>query len=290
MKKKRLLSLFILFALVAIPVWAKPHYVATIQPLASILSQITAGQAEIDRLLPGGASPHTYEPRPSDVKKAHNAQALFYISDTLDGWANRLTSKPLIEALALLPKAFQLEPLDEEHHDHDHHGVIDPHFWLDPLAVKAVLPGLVNALQQTEAAPNPVYAEQAELVSAELDGLHQWIEKKLAPVKGKSVLLTHSAFQYYLKRYGIKIAGVIETSPGKSPSPKRIKQLIDLVREQNVSAIFTEPQLANSPARVLAEAVGVKLVEVDPLGGTEGRLTYQELLRYNTEKLLEALQ
>ncbi|MDP8246306.1 MAG: metal ABC transporter substrate-binding protein [Candidatus Hinthialibacter antarcticus] len=285
------LYLSILFALVSFPVVAKPQYVATIQPLASVLKQIVGEQADVDRLLPGGASPHTYEPRPSDMKKAHNALALFFVSNELDGWAKRLTTKPAIQAIDYLPKSFQLEPLEEDHHDHDHdHGVVDPHFWLDPLSVKAVVPGLLKALQQCETELKPEYTTQSEQLIAELDSLHQWIEKTLAPLQGKSVLLTHSAFQYYLKRYGIKIAGVIEASPGKTPSPKRIKQLIDLVREQDVSAILTEPQLSNSPARVLAESVGVKLIEVDPLGGVEGRLTYQDLLRYNTKKLLEALQ
>ncbi|MBZ0255929.1 metal ABC transporter substrate-binding protein [bacterium] len=263
-----------------------PQYVATIQPLGSIIEQIVGDQAEVVRLLPGGASPHTYEPRPSDVKKANAADALFYISDHLDGWAKRLASKHPIEVIQFLPELYHLDPLDEDHDEHDHdHGEIDPHFWLDPLAIKAIAPNLLKALGNGEA-----NQQRAEQLIEELDSLNQWIEKTLAPVKGKSVLLTHSAFQYYLKRYGIKIAGVIEASPGKTPSPKRIKELIDIVREHNVAAILSEPQLSNNPARVIAEAVGVKLVEVDPLGGVEGRKTYQDLLRFNTNQLLEALQ
>lgn len=282
----RILSLLILFAFAIVSSFAKPQYVATIQPLGSIIEQIVGDQAEVVRLLPGGASPHTYEPRPSDVKKANAANALFYISDHLDSWAKRLASKHPIEVIGFLPEPFHLEPLNEGPHDQDHdHGEIDPHFWLDPLAVKAIVPYLLKALDDSEANQH-----RAEQLIEELDSLNQWIEKALAPVKGKSVLLTHSAFQYYLKRYGIKIAGVIETSPGKTPSPKRIRELIDIVRKQNVAAILTEPQLSNNPARVIAEAVGVKLVEVNPLGGVEGLLRYQDLLRHNTKNLLEALQ
>ncbi len=284
-------SLFVAFT--GFGAWSQPQYVTTIQPLAAVLSQITAGQAEITRLLPRGASPHTYEPRPSDLKTAHNALALFYVSDDLDGWAKRLKQEPAFEVFGFVPITMHLESIADclENHDHGHHlGEIDSHFWLDPLAVKAVLPQLVNSLNQAEGKVNPVYEKQAKQLSVEFDQLHQWVEKTLKPVKGKSVVFTHGGFQYYLNRYGLKIAGLIEPSPGKTPSPRRIKELIDLVRKHNVKAIFSEPQLANSPAKVLAEAAGIQVAEVDPLGGVDGRLTYQEIIRYNTETILEALK
>lgn len=274
---------------------AQPQFAATIPPLRSIVEQIAEGRAEVVGLLPAGSSPHTFDPRPSDMRAAHEALAVIYIADDLDGWALRIKPEPAVKAIGFLPESLQLELLEEcrEHGDHEHHhhhGQLDPHFWLDPLAIKAVVPGLRDALAGFDPEGKAVYERNAEVLMSELDELHAEIEQTLKPVLSKVVMLSHPFNHYYLHRYGIRSAGVLEPIPGKEPTPRRIVEFIERVKTESVSALLVKPQLSERPARVLAESAGLPLAEIDPLGGTPGRGSYQELLRYNTRTLLKALQ
>ena len=97
-------------------------------------------------------------------------------------------------------------------------------------------------------------------------------------------------FQYYFRRYNFTVAGIIEKSPGKEPTPREIKGLIDRVHADNVAAICTQPQLPERSAKLVAESTHTKIVALDPLGGVDNRQTYDDILLYNTRKLLEALQ
>lgn len=276
------------------------RFAATIPPLASILGDLTAGRATVDTILPGGASPHTWEPRPSDARRAADAAALFFIDDSIDAWAARIEARHRVAVFAMLPETMRRCAIPHHHHDHDHHDghhhhddaarPFDAHFWTDPVAVHAIVPALAESLAVLDPAGAGTYRANAERLSAKLDALHREVAEVLAPVKGAAVVSFHPSFTYLLDRYGLKYAGALEEMPGKEPSPKYLKELLATVKRENVRAIFTEPQLPRRPAEVVAEASGLKLFELDEIGGGEGRRTYEELVRYNAKTLRAALE
>lgn len=258
-----------------------------------ILSEVVRGRASVETLAGSGASPHTYEPRPSDAQAAAGSLALFYVADGLDAWAARLDAPKRFSLLAMLPKDLllpgELEDADHAEHDHDH-GEFDPHLWSDPLAVKALLPALVEALSTCDPEGRAVYTQNAAAFSTQLDQLNDELKATLAPVKEKPIILFHLSLQYLLHRYGLRLAAVMEPSPGKEASPHYMAQVIDTVRATGAKVVFSEPQLAKRPAQAVAEAAGVALAELDPYGGAPGRDTYATLLRYNAAALRKALE
>lgn len=281
----------------------RPTYVVTINPLAAIVSAVAGQRANVIRLLPPNASPHTYEPKPADAVAVSRALALIYASPHLDGWAAKLPAGQKIELVALLPAsarqpmpAHHDEPAAEHDHDHDHdadaagQGVTDPHFWTDPATVRQLLPALVKRLGELDPAGQSAYAAGAKAFDAELAALDAELALTLAPVRGRAVMLFHPSFCYLLKRYGLVYAGAIEPAPGKEATPRYLQQVIGLLRERQVKAVFTEPQLPARPAEVVAEAAGLPLRELDPNGGRPGRDSYAEVLRYNARTLAEALR
>jgi zinc transport system substrate-binding protein len=279
------------------------RYVATIQPLAAILEQMTKGRGEVIRLLSPGSSPHTFDPRPSDAVRLERAIALVYAGPGLDKeWTAKMPAAHRIEMLHLVPEDYLLPMIAHEHeHEHEHKhrkhrhrrhetSTADPHFWTDPLAVKAMLPALAEELSALDADGRAVYHENAGRFAAELDELHNRTAVILEPVRGRAVLLFHPSFQYLLKRYGLEMAGIIEPFPGREPSPRALHELIRKTRDLGIQAVFTEPQLSPRPAQVIAEAANLKLYELDPIGGIEGRRSYEELILYNARTLATALQ
>jgi len=263
----------------------------TIAPLGLIVQEIVGDRAQVHTLLQPGASPHTYEPRPSDVRTAESALAILYVDDSLDGWAARLPGERKIAVFHLVPESLRLrwEPEEEDSNGHGH-GAYDPHFWGDPLAVKAMLPELVRELTSADPEGASGYEERANRFAASLDSLDAALREQMAPVKGAPVVMFHSGWDYFLKRYGLELVALVEASPGKEATARHITRIAELIRSRGVKAVFTEPQLARRPAEVAAEAGGVPVYEVDPLGGVPGRMTYEELLRSNANVLIEALK
>ncbi len=260
---------------------AKPIFVVTIPPLGAFLRPIVDGRAEVVVLVPPGASEHTYELNPAGARAASKASAVIYLDDSLDGWAARLDAPARLRLIESFPP-------DLLRHYDDDNGALDPHVWLDPNAMRAALLKTVAALSKLDPDGAEIYRRNAEAFSIELTRLDEELAQTLAPLRGKSVIQFHPSLYYFLERYGIRTAGVIETIAGQEPSPKAIKGLADLVRAENVEVIVTEPQLADAPVRALAEAAGVRIAHLDPLGGVPGRETYAELLRYNARALIEA--
>ena len=298
--KRRLFTLAIIFLSFGY-VHSQTKYVTTIHPFQEILKNIIGARGEVHCILPPGASPHTYELRPSDIQQVTDAKALFFGSENLDIWALKFKKTYHIELIKLVAEDsliyFEEEPTD--HHDqagedkktHHHHALgIDPHFWTDPLTVKTMLPTLAKKLCALDPEGCEIFRQNSKEIFNQLDGLHSKIEKMLKPVLNSKVMISHPFFQYFFKRYGIELVGIIETSPGREPTPKEIKGLIDQIKHENVKAIFSHIQLPDRAAKIIAESTGIKVYQLDPIGGVHGRESYDELLLYNANIILETLR
>jgi len=152
------------------------------------------------------------------------------------------------------------------------------------------LPAICDTLSALDPGGKNVYLKNMNAFAIELENLKQKIATELQPVQGTSVFLSHPFFQYYLKRFGFKTAGIIEVNPGTEPTPRELKFFIDVSQKENVRAVLAQVQLSDRPAKLVAEAAHISLIVLDPLGGFPGRQTYSELLLYNTRLLIEGLE
>ena len=289
--------IFLIFLLINV-CESQVKYVTTIHPFQQIVKNITDERAQVDCLLSAGASPHTFELQPSDLLKVEKAWAIIMDGAGLDSWALKFQNSHKIQLITLIPDSILIHTENkrknsETHHPsqlHTHTGGIDPHFWTDPLAVKSILYPLVDSLCTIDMEGCDIYKANTIQFAVNLDSLNARTMRALASVRNTAVMLTHPFFVYYFKRYGINLVGTIETAPGVEPSPKEIKKIIENVKRLKVKAIFSHPQLSDRSAQIIAEATGIKVYQLDPLGGVKGRQTYEKLLDYNTQIILEALR
>ena len=262
-----------------------PDVVVTIAPLKAIIAPLLPPETTIHVLAPAGASPQTFSLKSSDARKAAGAKLVVYAAADLDGWAAKLDAQQKLELLPAVPEHFQLHTDGAAGGDGHDHGPIDPHWWLDPIAVLAVQPAIMDAL---EVAGIPVDQAKYDAFADELRQLHLALTAELEPVKGKAVALAHPSMGYFFNRFGLATAGIIEPSPGKEPSPKYLQELAARMEEADAFAVATEPQMPEGPAKSLAENTGLPLITLDPLGGGEGRDTYSALLEFNAAALAGA--
>jgi len=284
--------------------------VATILPLADWARQVGGDMVHVETLLPPGASPHTFDPTPRDMRLISKASFFLKAGLHMDDWGSRLAvsggkkltvvsvGDELLDA-AKLPEVGHLDSgvetiaEGEGHHDHDHsHGNHNPHFWLDPqLAMESVVI-IKEALIQADPGHKDVYEANAVAYLEKLRNLDKELGAMLEPFGSRSFVTFHNAWPYFARRYHLKIAGVIEEYAGKAPGEKYLRTVTERLKVLGIKTIFSEPQLNPQVAQVIADEVGGGVAMLDPYGteGTVDRGSYVDNMRYNARQLIEAFE
>jgi len=290
--------------------------VTTIYPLADFVKQLGGDRVEVSHLLPAGSSPHTYEPTVEKARLVERADLFVYVGADLDNWAVNMAEAADTE-IAILDLSEQADlieaveyhdlendDLEENSHEHDHnnhdhhdsdhdHGPEDPHFWLDPLVVRdSICPAIHKELVALAPGSEDYFKNRLEQYQQDLNVLHEEIVAAVDGFSRDSFIAFHSAWQYFADRYGLEELAVIAQFPGQEPSAGWIAELVELIREKEIGAIFTEPQFSPELAERIAEESGTEVKIIDPLGG-EGvprRETYLELMRFNLSVFKEAME
>lgn len=250
-------------------------------PLKLILQEIVATRMKVECLVPPSISPHTFQPKPSDIVKIEKSALFFYTSNLLDSWISRSIQNK-ISVFDLLPNPKKLKFEDEK--------TYDPHFWTDPTAVISIVDSLANIIANFDPQNRDYYLAKADSFKTKLAKLDNTIDSILAPIKGKSVFLFHPSFRYFLFRYDLKYGGSVEGVPGAEPTANYLSEFVRKIQASGTKAIFSEPQLNPNSAKVLAETANVQLYEIDPLGSSPEIDSFGKLLLYNAEIFLKALK
>ncbi len=250
-----------------------------------LLRELGEGRLEVHTLLPPGASPHTFEARPRDLRSLASADWVLRVGAGFDEWAAALMRaterEPHETVLLALPG---LEALPRRHHDEAHGDeLFDPHVWLDPVRVRdVVVPALVESLIHLDPGGAAGYRAAAPRFRAELDRLHAELTELFA-ASNPSFVSLHPAWAYLASRYGLREVGVVETVAGEAPSPRRLVSLVRESRAQHAQLVLVEPQIPTAIVRALAEELDAEIRSVDPLGnpGLPERSRYRALMLYN---------
>lgn len=267
---------------------------ATIFPLYDIARNIAGDKVEVVQILPSGASPHTYEVTPGKIKELQNTKIIFAIGEGTDDWTENITESITGAEIKTVSNTITLKKFSDLHsHDHeqgDEEGSHDPHYWLSPTNAKIIAATIAEALSELDPANKTYYEEQRTEYQAALDTLLQTASHKLSQLDNTHMVYTHDAWQYFNDEFGLETVGTFQASPGKEPTPKELAELVEIVEEYNVQALFSEPQLSDDVIRPFAEDTGLPVYVLDPLGGTDDRQSYVGLIQYNVATIFEALK
>lgn len=149
-------------------------------------------------------------------------------------------------------------------HSHSHDGE-DPHVWLSPAMVRAMLPCLAHELGGLMPDKAELFRANAAAFAAELEALDKELEARFRAIPPvKRVFLTfHPSWRYFAHAYRL-IELSIEVD-GKEPGPKSLKEIADIAKETGITTVFVEPQFPKASARAVANAIGASIVQADPL-------------------------
>lgn len=263
--------------------------VTTIFPLADMARNIVGNEAEVVNILPPGASPHTFEPAPADIKKLKGAKILFAIGMSLDAWAAKIAQAQGELEVFGVGRGIALQPLRFVDAD-EKAGADDPHYWLSPALALIIVDNITDKLVSLDAVRADIYRQNAVAYKEKLEKAKIDIAGLLASLTNRELILFHESFNYFAQEFNLKIISVFEPSPGQEPTPQFLKKLYDTVRAHQAKAVFSEPQLSTETLRPFLRDLGLTTHILDPLGGVAGRNSYIDTLFYNAQTIYDALR
>ena len=282
-----------------------PKVVATIKPIHSLVAAVMGDLGQPTLIVKGAASPHTYSLKPSEAGAIEAADIVFwtghglevFLEDSLDTLAGDATLVELSEApgIALLPVReggmFEAHEDEAEHAEHEGHGEMDMHVFLDPANAKFMVAEIAATLSAADPENAATYAANAATETAALDQLIADLTSKIDPVKSKPIVVFHDAYQYFQRRFDLTIAGTITVSPENMPGADRISQVRDKLKTLSTACVFAEPQFDPRIVDVLIEGTSAGKGTLDPEGANleEGPGLYGELLTALADSIVGCL-
>ncbi|MCF8061494.1 MAG: zinc ABC transporter substrate-binding protein [Deltaproteobacteria bacterium] len=251
----------------------------SILPQAYFVERIGGDHVQVDVLVGPGQSPATYEPTPREIAALEKADVYFRIGTPFE---NAFVEKiaRILPGLRIVDtrRGVKLRFFRGE----GERQVPDPHIWLDPMRVKTQARTICDALSDLAPGLSGAFEDNLRAFHRDLDALDERLRNVLAPLRSRKILVFHPAFGYFCDAYGLEQIAV-ETE-GKAPGPKRLADLIDMAREEEIRIIFVQPQYSKKSAGTIAEAISGTVIPLDPLARD-----YLDNLRRMAEAVREGL-
>ena len=249
---KKISFIFLLFSAICF-CEGKINIGTTILPYAGIIENIGKDKVNVTVLVPPGAEPHTYEPKPSQLKEISKSIAYFKVGTAIE-FENLYLGK--IAKLNRNMKVYDTSKGVDIIED-------DPHIWNSLKNIKIISQNILNGLCEVDKKNEKFYKENYEVYIKKIEEVHKKISQELKDKAGRQFIVFHPAFGYFARDYGLT---QIPVQLGESePGPKDIKNLIKIAREKKIDIVITEPQFSSKTANIIARAINGKVISIDPL-------------------------
>ncbi|MFQ5493356.1 MAG: metal ABC transporter substrate-binding protein [Candidatus Dojkabacteria bacterium] len=252
----------------------RPKVAASIFPIADITRNVAGEQVDVIQILPSGVSPHTHELTVRERAELQEVGIIFAVGLGLDNWATDAISGPQTTTVEVS------DGIDLKEND--------PYYWLSVSNAVIIAGNVRNTLTRAYPEHTDLFNSNYESYVSGLRQLRNESVDKISSLRNKKIITFHDAFGYFADDLGLEIAATIEPFAGKEPTSAYLAGIGDVILEEKVTALFREPQLSDSILKPLADDYGATVSVLDPLGGTNGRQSYIELITYNVNTVVDA--
>lgn len=256
-------SLLILLLCLPAASGARAEVATSIVPLQAWARELLGEGHEVSVLVQPGQSPELFEPTSRQLAGLASSEVFFAI-----GVPFEVTLLPrlarMFEDLQIVELGAGIERITWP--DHGDHGPAldgDPHVWLDPEIAAQLVDEMAAVLAVREPGRADVIVARAAVMRARFEELDQRLTRRLAPLRGGTVLAYHPALGYFAAAYGLRQLAV--ESGGTAPGARHLARLAGEVQERSLRVLVVEPQFAPQRARSLAGSLGLEVVVFDPL-------------------------
>lgn len=233
---------------------------------------------------------HDYTLQVSQMRAMEGAQVIVISGAGLE----EFLEDALSSAQAVVDASEGLSLREGEHHheeryDHDHGHVHaeDPHIWLSPANAKVMAHNICHELCRLFPEYAGIFEENLSLLTQELDTLQTYGEEKLSSLSCRELVTFHDGFGYFAESFDLTVLRAVEEESGSEAAASELIELIELVREHALPAIFTETNGSDAAASVIAAETGAGVFTLDMAMAGED---YFQAMYRNIDTVWEALQ
>ncbi|RTZ90050.1 MAG: cation ABC transporter substrate-binding protein [Deltaproteobacteria bacterium] len=246
------------------------HVAVSLPPQAYFVRQIGGQRVTLQVLLPPGANPATYAPKPGELASLLKADIYFRIHVPFeDAWMKRF--RAVNRKMLVIDTTEGIEKIGK-----------DPHVWLSPALVKHQARQIAKGLSQVDPAGKRDYMANLDRFNRSIDKLTRTIEKRLRSFKGRTLLVYHPCWGYFAREFGLKQVAI--EHEGKPPGAALLAKVIRVAQRDRIHCIFAQPQFDSRSAQIIARQIHGRVVLIDPMAEDWAK----NLLRV-TDKIVDCL-
>jgi zinc transport system substrate-binding protein len=275
----------------------KISVVTSFYPIYYIAGEIGGDHAQVVNLIPVGVEPHEWSPKSKDISRVSHAQLFLYNGAGLEGWVtdflqgldhgSKLVTKQVSEGVKLINA-------DGEDEAGSGKGV-DPHTWVSPKSALVMAENIRSSFIQVDAANKADYEANYDRLKAKLTVLDENFTKDLAAMPNKDIVVSHQAFGYLCRDYGLNQVAIMGLSPDAEPRAQDLLSISKFVKQHGIKTIFFEELVSDELAKTLAREADVSTMVLNPLEGLTPEEeakgdNYVTIMEVNLQNLKKALQ
>ncbi|WP_262105395.1 metal ABC transporter substrate-binding protein [Arthrobacter sp. Marseille-P9274] len=301
MPKKWVVALLVVLGLLALPACApgtarpaasadeRPMVLTTFTVLADLVRQVGGDYVRVESVTKVGAEIHGYQPTPSDLVRAQDADLILDNGLGLERWFARFVAA-VPAPHAVLSEG--VEPVDIR--SGNYQGRPNPHAWMSPQAAKIYVDNTVAALSKLVPEHAGDFAANGEDYKRQLDEVMGELQEAFAGSAAVPALVTcEGAFSYLARDAGLREAFLWPVNSDAEGTPRQIKDAINFVHRHDVPSVFCESTVNPGAMEQVAEATGARLLTplyVDSLSRPDGPVpSHLSLIRHDIELIKEGL-
>ena len=266
-------------------------------PIHDFTERIVGDKMDVRTIITGDEEPHDFELQSSDMANISKADLIIYNGANMEAFMPDLKNATnndnkfldLSTGISLLESSGN----GLESSDHNH-ARVNPHTWLSVKNAETQLEMIYKKVSELDPENKDYYKANFDSALKEFQELDKEFETELSGVKSKEkyFVVSHAAFDYLARDYGLKQVVVTGISPEEEPSAKQLAEIVDFVKAHNIGTVFFEGKATPKVAETLAKNAGVKtatLYTMETPTDDEAKEGYVKLMRHNLQELVKAL-
>ena len=237
--------------------------VTSLFPLYEFAREVGGEVVDVSLLLPAGAEPHTWEPKPSDIARIHDSDIFIYMGEDMEPWVADLL-RPIRKKEILI-----LDIVEGLNSPRDIPGppVNDPHMWLNLEIASQIVTYLADSFSEALPDHEDTFQDNAEAYNKKLDELDDLFFQSLRKCRPRTFVFGgHAAFGPLASRYDLNQISIYSANPDSEPSPRLIAAIVRTIRDQRLKVVYFEDLVNPRLSTVVAREAGVRTLSLNPGG------------------------
>lgn len=259
--------------------------------LADMAQNVAGDQLDVESITRIGAEIHGYEPTPSDLVNAQDADLILYNGMNLERWFEQFLGNVQDVPSVVLTEGIEPIAIAEGPYT----DKPNPHAWMSPQNALIYVENIRQAFVDLDPDNTDTYNANAAAYSEQLQAIDTQLQADLAqvPENERYLVSCEGAFSYLAQDYGLAEVYLWPINAEQQSTPKQIQGVIDKVRDNNIPTVFCESTVSDEGQQEVARATGAAFggnLYVDSLSTAEGPVpTFLDLLKYDAQVISEGL-